>query len=116
IPHTATKVCQRSSCILLLLILLILRQILLQLASFFDRWAWFEILQLEQLLKLDLAFFAAWIGRTLGPFDGFFSRFHVDQYFIIADISFSVGITPASEFLFALTSIMNRIFVSPYRF
>jgi len=40
----------------------------------------------------------------------------VDQYFIIADISFSVGITPASEFLFALTSIMNRIFVSPYRF
>src|SRR5947207_10741014 len=36
-------------------------------------------------------------------------------YLVIAEMSSSVGITPASESLFAFTIIMNRIVVFPFR-
>ena len=46
-----------------------------------DSRAGSEVFQFKELANFDLPFliFPMGIGRTLGPFDGFFSRFHVDQ-------------------------------------
>src|SRR5262249_26745850 len=63
-------------------VLLLLRDLLLQLAHVFDRLAGTEILQLEQLAYLDLGLPAAAIGlegNALGPFDGLFLRLHLNQ-------------------------------------
>src|SRR3974390_1801938 len=61
--------------------LLLLCQLLLQLARAVDRLAGTEIFQLEQLTQLDLAIrsFAVWSGGAFGPFDRLFLRLHLDQ-------------------------------------
>src|SRR2546422_3087809 len=60
---------------------LLLRELLLQLACLIDRLARSEVLQLEQLAKLDLAFlaFAVGSGGALGPLDRLFLRLDLDQ-------------------------------------
>src|SRR5271156_2050526 len=61
--------------------LLLVCQLLLQLARAIDRLARGEILQLEELAELDLAFRALAMGSrgALGPFDCFLLRLHLDQ-------------------------------------
>src|SRR5262249_7174378 len=56
-------------------------KLLLQLARPVDGVAGSEVLELEQLAKLDLSFpsFAMGSGNALGPFDRLFPRLHLDQ-------------------------------------
>src|SRR5262245_44283233 len=61
--------------------LLALRELLLELARLVHRFAGSEVVQLEQLANLDLAFgsLAVGSGRALRPFDRLLLRLHLDQ-------------------------------------
>src|SRR6266705_3266091 len=68
----------------------------------FDRLARTEVLQLEQLANLDLAFcsFAMGSGDALGPVDRLFPRLHLDQP-VAGDQLLRLGERPVDHGAFA---------------